>query len=452
MWLLVTSGPLSGTTVEVVAERFTIGRDQECDLTLPDETASREHAVLSALADGGALLTDQGSTNGTYVNGVRVEAPVILQGGERLQVGDTLLTASVRDPREPAAADGERWSRRVVVGVGVAGALAAAALVGGVLVATSRGSGHALTTSQIVARIQPSTAYVMALQKGQLFASGTGWVYDGRRRLVVTNHHVVNDGDTFQVKLAGRSFPAKVVGSAPCEDLSVLRLAGQGPLPALPLASESDLRAGDSVVALGFPATGTSAPRAVTTAGIVSVVHTRFTLTTLDTPHYPNLIQTTAAINPGNSGGPLVDDQGRLVGVNSAGITLLGGRTIQGQGYAIGVDRVKQIVPQLAAGHSMAWTGMGLDYPTSAGDLTKLGLPAEKGLIVTHAVPGSPAARKGFGAVNALVVAIDGHTMDGTLSGYCAAVNGARPGAPLTVSVVTANAPDQVQTVQVPLE
>src|SRR5690348_8093322 len=128
MWLLVTSGPLSGTTVEVAAQRFTIGRDQECDLTLLDETASREHAVLSALADGGALLTDQGSTNGTYVNGVRVEAPVILQGGERLQIGDTLLTTSLRDPHEPPPTDGGPRSRRVVVAVGVASALAAAAL------------------------------------------------------------------------------------------------------------------------------------------------------------------------------------------------------------------------------------------------------------------------------------------------------------------------------------
>jgi len=71
---------------------------------------------------------------------------------------------------------------------------------------------------------------------------------------------------------------------------------------------------------------------------------------------------------------------------------------------------------------------------------------------VTHAVPGSPAAKAGFGGVNALVVGIDGHPMNGTLAGYCAAVQGVGEGRPLIVTVVTANSPDQPQRIRVPLE
>jgi S1-C subfamily serine protease len=76
----------------------------------------------------------------------------------------------------------------------------------------------------------------------------------------------------------------------------------------------------------------------------------------------------------------------------------MNGRIIQGQGYAIGVDRVKEIVPLLRDGTSLAWTGMGFEYPVFPEDLTSLGLPAQAGLIVRSAVPGTPAAAAGFGS------------------------------------------------------
>ena len=92
-------------------------------------------------------------------------------------------------------------------------------------------------------------------------------------------------------------------------------------------------------------------------------------------PQYPNVLQTDAAINPGNSGGPLVNTDGELVGVNSAGITDLGGRTIQGQGYAIGVDRVKEIVPTLRQGRSIGWTGLGFGFEPNASPPGAVGEP-----------------------------------------------------------------------------
>jgi S1-C subfamily serine protease len=173
----------------------------------------------------------------------------------------------------------------------------------------------------------------------------------------------------------------------------------------------------------------------------------------VDVPHYPNVVQTDAAINPGNSGGPLVDTAKRLVGVNSAGITLLGGRDVQGQGYAIGVDRVKEVVPLLRSGRSPGWTGMGFVHVTDpsavAAELRAAGLPAQPGLVVTHAVPGSPAADAGFGRSPVLVTEVNGQAMDGSLAAYCSAIDDGDDGGEATFTVVEAGATSPT-TVSVP--
>jgi serine protease Do len=143
-------------------------------------------------------------------------------------------------------------------------------------------------------------------------------------------------------------------------------------------------------------------------------------------------------INPGNSGGPLVTLDGRLAGVNSAGRTSSGGRAIQGQGFAIGADRVKQVVPNLRAGHSTGWTGMTFDYP-SADQLDQEKLPP--GLLVTHVVAGSPAERAGFGKEPMLVTAVDGTPIENTLASYCQAVKGIRSGQQATFTVVRGDSP-----------
>jgi len=136
------------------------------------------------------------------------------------------------------------------------------------------------------------------------------------------------------------------------------------------------------------------------------------------------VIQTDAAINPGNSGGPLFDTRARLVGVNSAGITLLSGRTIQGQGYAIGVDRVKEVLTSLTAGTSIGWTGMAFDYREGA-----------PGLVVVDAVPGTPADLAGFGDGEILVRTVNGTPLDNSLPSYCDAVAGIDAGQSATFGI-----------------
>ncbi|MGH2948764.1 MAG: S1C family serine protease [Solirubrobacteraceae bacterium] len=311
----------------------------------------------------------------------------------------------------------------------LAGAALAVAAVAVALAVTGVFDGdEPATVEEIVARVGPSTALVVSRQDGEDLGNGSGWVLDAREGLVVTNHHVINGGDAFQVAIGRRMRPATVVGTAPCEDLAVLRVGDTGGLTALPLGSQGELRQGRTVV--GFPANASLRSNLTSTAGVVSVTRSTYRAPALDVPRYPNVVQTDAAINPGNSGGPLVDLEGRLVGVNSAGFDTAGGRLIQDQGYAIGVDRVKQIVGQLREGRSLAWTGMGFDYPDRQ-QLRAAGLPA--GLLVTGAVPGTPAARAGFDRGQSLLIAVNGTPISNTLQSYCRAVRDAGNSARFTV-------------------
>jgi S1-C subfamily serine protease len=141
----------------------------------------------------------------------------------------------------------------------------------------------------------------------------------------------------------------------------------------------------------------------------------------------------------------------KLVGVNSAGITLLGGRTIQGESFAIGIDRVKSVVAKLRLGQSIGWTGMGLVHPTGPADTATFGLPNQPGLIVTHVTPGTGAEEAGFGEVPALITAIDGESVDNTLPTYCEAVADISSGDTATFTVVAAGS-RQAQQVDVTFE
>jgi S1-C subfamily serine protease len=295
------------------------------------------------------------------------------------------------------------------------------------------------------AAAEPSTVLVVPERDGQPNGNGSGWVYDAGRGLIVTNAHVVNDGETFKVSAGNKLVPARVVGVAPCDDLAVLKVAKTAGLKSIQLGSQAALQLGDTVVAVGFPQSASASADLTSTAGVVSVVKTTYSEEALDIPSYPNVVQTDAAINPGNSGGPLVDLDGRLVGVNSAGRTLSqSGRAIQGQSYAIGVDRVKQVVPALAAGRSSAWIGANFRYPAED-QLVSKGLPS--GIWIDGVVSGSAADRAGLGAEAALLTAVDGRPTANTLAGWCAATRGIRSGDSATLELVPPGArkPEQVR-------
>jgi S1-C subfamily serine protease len=168
------------------------------------------------------------------------------------------------------------------------------------------------------------------------------------------------------------------------------------------------------VVAVGYPASASLSDDLTSTAGVVSRVRSSFEAPSPDAPSYPNVVQTDAALNPGNSGGPLIDDREKLVGVNTATLTSIGRAPIQGQGYAIGVDRVKQVVPALGAGRSAGWAGFGLDF--RAGSV--IAVPMGEGTPVTG-----------------LLAQINGARIGGTFAGYCDAVRSISSGETAVVTV-----------------
>lgn len=289
------------------------------------------------------------------------------------------------------------------------------------------GPTQAPQVADIAAEAEPSTVLVVSNRDGRRVGNGTGWVWDADGGLVVTNAHVVNAGEDFQAG-ANSMVLSEIVAVAPCEDLAVLRLSDTSGLRTLPRGSQAELRRGDTVVALGYPSNGSLEDDLQVTVGNVSSVETRFDVVRADVPAFVNVVQTTAAINPGNSGGPLLDLGGRLVGVNSAGLSGLG---LENSAYAIGVDRVNEIVPQLAEGSSITWTGIGFDDYFSESLLegsqqlqlafAQNGWPLTPGIYVNHLVGGTETMDV---PLPALLVSVDGEAMDGSLPGYCDAVEG----------------------------
>ena len=288
------------------------------------------------------------------------------------------------------------------------------------------------TTREIIARVAPSTVRILAKIDGVSASSGTGWVYDADRSLIVTNAHVVGDQGTpgltsYRAVIDGRLQPATLYADSPCWDMAMLQLQDSAGLRALPLGSQADLAQGDQVNVVGYPTnelTNFSSTPLQSTTGSVSVVKESLqsrsdaAANDPDVRQYPNLIQTDAAINHGNSGGPLVDGSGNLVGINS--LTTL---ETQGQGFAIGVDLFKEQAKTLEQGNSIGF--LGFDFVAGG-----------KGLLVNNAVEGTPAADAGFGRARVVVTAIDGKPVP-TRAAYCRAVQGARSGQTATVSGIT---------------
>lgn len=442
MWLTIRSGEHSGKKIELGSDRLTIGRDAECDLVLNDHRVSRRHAALEVRADGDVDLIDLDSGNGTFVDGLRARSSVV-RGGEQVQVGETVLVLTPEEPPDAARAtvissrQASRTqssfqrlvlkrSRRAAL---LSAAAALAALTAAALFAAGvlpPGGGPDEAVQRVVRAATPSTVMIEGLAGGETVETGTGWVLDAREGLIVTNAHVVNPAQSFKVWAGTERRDARIVGVAPCEDLAVLRVAATSRLRTLALGRQSSLRLGETVVALGFPSNASLESSLTSTTGVVSVVRSSYREPALDVPHYPNVVQTDAAINPGNSGGPLLDLEGRLVGVNSAGRRLApDGAVVQGQNYAIGVDRVRSVTAILREGRSIGWIGAGFEYPARG-----------TGLRIGPPVPGTAAARAGLGNAGELLVAVGGSRIGNTLASYCDAVGDLPSGRSVSLSVV----------------
>jgi serine protease Do len=224
--------------------------------------------------------------------------------------------------------------------------------------------------------------------------AGSGFIIDPRG-YVVTNAHVVERADKVRVKLADdRELDAKVKGRDPRLDVAVLELQGASNLPAVSLGSSDGTRVGEYVLAIGNP----FGLGHTVTMGIVSAKSR-----TIGAGPYDDFIQTDASINPGNSGGPLFNLLGQVVGINTA-INPQG----RGIGFAIPVDMLKDVLPQLLASGQVSRGRLGVVIQPVDAPLAKaMGLDKPKGALVGEVEPGSPAERAGLKAGD-VIVSVDG--------------------------------------------
>jgi S1-C subfamily serine protease len=220
--------------------------------------------------------------------------------------------------------------------------------------------------------------------------SGTGFIWDAEGH-VVTNFHVIQGAVRAFITLAdGSRHEATYVGGAPDKDLAVLLLAKTPPkLRPIPLGTSSDLQVGQAVLAIGNPF---GLDQTLTT-GVVSALGREIQSATRR--RINGVIQTDAAINPGNSGGPLLDSAGRLIGVNTAIQSPSGASA--GIGFAVPVDTVNRVVPQLIARGRLERPDLGFEPVEPR--LVERAFGPQRGVMVGRLARGGAAARAGLQGV-----------------------------------------------------
>jgi S1-C subfamily serine protease len=251
-------------------------------------------------------------------------------------------------------------------------------------------------TTEIFQRASPSVVYVTRteLRRRSVFSldvmeipagAGSGFVWD-ENGLIVTNYHVIASANSLRVTLQdGSEHQAELIGVAPEKDLAVLRIVHAPPgLVPLPLGDSTELSVGRKVLAIGNP----FGLDTTLTTGVVSAMGRE--IRSPSNRRIRGVIQTDAAINPGNSGGPLLNSLGQLVGVNTAIYSPSGASA--GIGFAIPVNTVREVVPQLIAYGRILRPIMGLELASDRWT-RRYGI---EGLPVVRVYPGLPADEAGL--------------------------------------------------------
>jgi S1-C subfamily serine protease len=310
--------------------------------------------------------------------------------------------------------------------------------------ASDPSAGGGRTVQDIYRDEGPGVAFIQAegVSESSVFgqeegtATGSGFVVD-KDGTILTNAHVVEGADEVTVSFeeGGDSIDAEVKGVDPDSDLAVLKIdpGAVEDLTVMPLGDSSEIEVGDPVVAIGNPF---GLQRTVTT-GIVSALQRQ-----IDAPSgfsISNVIQTDASINPGNSGGPLLDGQGRVIGINSQ-IATGGGQGSVGIGFAVPVNTAKDLLPRLREGKEIERAYLGVSMATVNEDLaSEADLPVDSGALVESVEDGTPAEKAGLRGseidelsgdltrAGDLIVAINGEPVK-SADDVVAAVAGMQPG------------------------
>lgn len=242
---------------------------------------------------------------------------------------------------------------------------------------------------------------------------------------IVTNNHVIEKATEIKVILKdGTEYTAKVIGKDKLTDLALIKINPQNPLPTVELGDSDKLKIGEWVIAIGNPL-GLSY---TVTAGIVSGKG-RF----LNESPYDNFIQTDASINPGNSGGPLVNMEGKVVGINTAIIPYA-----QGIGFAIPINQAKFVIDQLMKKGKVVRGYLGIYIQEITPELGKsLNLPVTKGVIVARVEKDSPADKAGLKAGD-VILEFNGKKIE-HINDLTVAVSTTPPGSVVEVKILRGN-------------
>ena len=487
MWVTIGSGEGEGLSVRVEGDRFLVGSGEECQLMVRGPGVAPLHAYFLVREDG--IVELHALEGDTFVNGWRIQGPAHITGGEEIRVGETILKPSVDDPAEEARAlhdasegpaepapvvrvetegqtvevlpgdegdggrspgepatvrvttEGEavevvparerrrlarmtRRATRLAIGALVLGAVAVLAAV------LLTGGDDEKSIADIVEDSTPRTVLVKA-ETEMGGSGGSGFVLDAGKGLVMTNYHVVNGASEIEIGVEDDSRNADLVAAAPCDDVAVLKVEDNENMETMELGSQDDTKQGEEVVALGYPVNASLRDNLTSTSGTISVVKSSFNVPDPTAAPLDNVVQIDVALSPGNSGGPLVNKQGKLVGVNTAILTELEGAPVQGQGYAIGVDRVKELVGDLEEERSVGWPGLALQAPPKE-ELDRRQLP--EGIVGGAPSPGTDAEAKGLAEV--LITEIDGNPLTANMGSYCRAVEDVKSGQTVSMTVI----------------
>jgi len=261
---------------------------------------------------------------------------------------------------------------------------------------------------------------------------GSGVIIDADG-YVLTNEHVVREASEIRVMLRdGRGFRAEIVGADPWTDLALLRIPGRD-LPVAELGPSEPLRVGQTVIAIGNP----FGLDFTVTTGVVSALQRSIPV---DEDRFLfNLLQTDAAINPGNSGGPLVDLNGRVVGINTAILAGVEGVTAQGLGFAVPADMARQVARDIIAygrPRRLGVLGTALTDAHRRVLEEELGVnvPVREGVLVLQVIPDSPADAAGVQPLDVITEA-GGRAVD-SMESLITAANEIRPGGRLELGIV----------------
>lgn len=261
-------------------------------------------------------------------------------------------------------------------------------------------------------------------RKHRQMGQGSGFLVtkDG---YILTNHHVVGDADKITVKLHdGREFDARRVGTDAKSEVAVIKIEGDD-FPRLEMGDSSAIRVGEWAVAIGNPF-GLSA---TLTAGVISAKGR----SGIGIADYEDFIQTDAAINPGNSGGPLLNIDGKVIGINTAIYSSSGG--YMGIGFAIPINMAASIQAQLVAHGQVTRGYLGIQMQEITSDLAAtFDLESTRGVLISHVMQDSPAARAGLQAGD-IVVRLNGAPVD-TVGAFRNEVASNPPGTTLRLTIL----------------